>query len=83
MARLLFFGKLGDAAGQRERDWPIGDSGMTIDDIVAALGRADTWLGAELNAATVRCIVNEQMSARNVIVYDGDEIAFLPPVSGG
>jgi molybdopterin converting factor small subunit len=83
MARLLFFGKLGDAAGGRERQWPVKPGGVTINDIVAAITNADPALGAALKDETVRCIVNEQMSARNVTVHDSDEIAFLPPVSGG
>ncbi len=83
MARLLFFGKLGEAAGGRERRWPVREGGATIDDIVAAIGETDPALAAELNEPTIRCIVNEQMSAREATVHDGDEVAFLPPVSGG
>ena len=83
MARLLFFGNLGDAAGGRERQWPVKSGGVTINDLVAAIGKADPALGVPLEDETVRCIVNEQMAARNVTVHDGDEVAFLPPVSGG
>ncbi len=83
MARLLFFGKLGDAAGGRERAWPVGIDATTIDAIVKAISEGDPALGAALAEPTVRCIVNETMSSRNAAIREGDEVAFLPPVSGG
>ena len=83
MARLVFFGKLGDAAGGRERDWPIAGTGIRIFEIVSAIREAEPALGVSLEDETVRCIVNEEMASRSVKVFDGDEIAFLPPVSGG
>ncbi|MAW79884.1 MAG: molybdopterin synthase sulfur carrier subunit [Parvularcula sp.] len=82
MARLLFFGKLADAAGARQRDLPLGDA-QTVGDLVSALGKQEAALGAALQEKSVRVIVNEKMAARDSAISDGDEIAFLPPVSGG
>ena len=83
MARILFFGKLGEAAGGRARDWVIDEDQATIDDLVAAICVKEPVLGAALAEKSVRCIVNEMVSARDTAVSDEDEIAFLPPVSGG
>ena len=82
MARILFFGKLADAAGGRMRDWPLGEA-LTVGDLVAALGAADKGLGAALGEKSVRFIVNEVMASHEAPIGDEDEIAFLPPVSGG
>ena len=83
MARLLFFGKLADAAAGRERDWPLAAKAGTVADLIAAIAAEDEALGAALRAPSVRVAVNEAMAGRDAPVADGDEIAFLPPVSGG
>ena len=83
MARLLFFGKLADAAGARARDVPLSNATQTVGDLVAALGEREAALGAALQEKSVRFIVNEKMAARDAAITDRDEIAFLPPVSGG
>lgn len=83
MARILFFGKLADAAGGRARDVELGTGVQTIEDLVAALGGGEAALGEALNEKSVRCIVNEMVAERNAAIGDEDEIAFLPPVSGG
>ncbi|WP_375206173.1 MoaD/ThiS family protein [Hyphococcus sp.] len=83
MARLLFFGKLADAAGARMREIPLDDATQTVGDLVAALSDKEAALGDALEEKSVRVIVNEKMAARDAAITDGDEIAFLPPVSGG
>jgi len=83
MARILFFGKLADAAGGRVRDLPLTPGTRTIDDLVSALGAEEESLAAALNEKSVRFIVNEMVAARDAPIGDEDEIAFLPPVSGG
>jgi sulfur-carrier protein len=32
---------------------------------------------------TVMTAVNEEFAANDEVIHDGDEIAFIPPVSGG
>lgn len=81
MARVLFFGRLSDLAGGRSRDWKV--EGGTVSDLVAALARHDAGLGEALQAPSVRCAVNEIVTDRDTIIGDEDEIAFMPPVSGG
>ncbi len=83
MARILFFGKLADAAGARTRNVALGSETQTIGDLVTALGRDDAALGQALSEKSVRYIVNELVAERNAAIGDEDEIAFLPPVSGG
>jgi sulfur-carrier protein len=73
--KILFFGRLRDGA-------PAGPVPPGIHDVDAL--RA--WLGRgrpELLDASVRIAVNDEMILGNRVLDDGDEVAFLPPMSGG
>ncbi len=82
MARLMFFGKLGDIAGARARDFPLNNVD-TVSALKAAIFENDNGLGEALGDPSVRCIVNEEMTRGDAAITDDDEIAFIPPVSGG
>ena len=79
MATILFFGRLQEVVGTKS--------------LTAALpaGVRDTeslraWLGRDhpaLREASVRIAVNAELTPGNARVAEGDEIAFLPPMSGG
>ena len=73
--KVLFFGRLreGAPAGQVPPD--IRDS----DALRAWLGRGRP----ELLDASVRIAVNDEMILGNRVLDEGDEVAFLPPMSGG
>lgn len=75
--RLLFLGRLQDLAGGGER---VARSGASVDAVLASLEPA---LADELRSERVRIAVNGIVAARDAPIADGDEIAFLPPVSGG
>ncbi len=83
MARLLFFGKLGDIAGARTREYVLPAGVDVIDALIDAIAREDETLGAALSEKSVRFAVNETIAARDAPIHNEDEIAFLPPVSGG
>ncbi len=83
MARLLFFGKLGDMAGGRSRELVLEPDIKTVTQLVDLIGKTDSELGAALLAPSVRFIVNEQIVTASQGITNADEIAFLPPVSGG
>ena len=78
MARLVFLGRLEDIAGGAERDVPGG----ALADVLAAL---DPDLAAALLADRIRLALNGTLVADRgaVVLGEGDELAFLPPVSGG
>ena len=80
MAKLLFIGRLEDVAGageyeiRLERPLPVG----------ALLQRLPIDLVLALDAPKVRLALNGTLVPRdNLVIADGDELAFLPPVSGG
>jgi molybdopterin synthase catalytic subunit len=55
--------------------------GATVDDVYDALQKLHPAL--DPNRETVRAAVNQEFAEWDVIVADGDEVAFIPPVSGG
>lgn len=77
MARLVFLGRLADLAGGAEREVAPGP----LAEVVAQLG-AD--LAQALAGPRVRLALNGALVAgEGLVLKAGDELAFLPPVSGG
>ena len=77
---IRLFARLREIAGASElaRDVPAGSSA------------SDAWraLASEFPAlkeygGSISCAVNEEYSRLSTPLHDGDEVAFLPPVSGG
>jgi molybdopterin synthase sulfur carrier subunit len=78
VARLVFLGRLEDMAGAAEREVPGGALGEV-------LARLDPDLVAALSGDRIRFAVNGTLIADrgSIMLGEGDELAFLPPVSGG
>jgi molybdopterin converting factor subunit 1 len=74
------FARLREIAGAAELSRQLPD-GATAGDAWNALA-ADFPALADY-ARTVSCAVNETYSRLTTRLQDGDEVAFLPPVSGG
>lgn len=83
MARLLFFGKLGDLAGGRTREMKLDATTRTVAQLIDLIGKNDSELGRALGEPSIRFIVNEKIVSASQNIMHEDEIAFLPPVSGG
>lgn len=77
MARLVFLGRLEDIAGAPEREVPGGP----LAEVLAGL---DPALAVALLDERIRLALNGTLLVdRAVTLAEGDELAFLPPVSGG
>ena len=88
MIHLVFLGKFGDVA-------PAGLGEIALPDLMDAevrtLGDLQQWLagrepllGQAMAATRTRLIVNQCVAHDlSQVIADGDEIAFLPPMSGG
>ena len=70
-----FFAALRELAGQRERELELAD-GARVDDVWPALGLGDEPRGLVY-------AVNRAYAERGAPLADGDEVALIPPVSGG
>ncbi|MET1755360.1 MoaD/ThiS family protein [Novosphingobium sp. RD2P27] len=77
--KLVFLGRLEDLAGEPEREVPTVSS---VSQIIDAL---EPDLAAALSGERIKCALNGVLvHDRDAgVLKDGDEVAFLPPVSGG
>ncbi len=78
--RVRLFAGLRDIAGAAELDRDVA-ARATIGDVWHAL--VADFPGLARYAASVSCARNEEYARMSAPLTDGDEIAFLPPVSGG
>jgi molybdopterin synthase catalytic subunit len=80
LVRIRLFARLREIAGasELERTLPDGATARTAWDLLVA---EFPPLGDY--AAAISCAVNEEYTRLTAGLKDGDEVAFLPPVSGG
>jgi molybdopterin converting factor subunit 1 len=78
--RVLFFGQLKDITGVAQEDAELSD-GARVEDLFERYGRRFPKL-AEFRAS-IAASVNQEYSGWRAPLETGDEVAFLPPVSGG
>ena len=77
---IRLFARLREMAGAPEirRTLPDGSSVRTVWDALAG-----EFPGFDDYTRVVSCAVNEDYARMTTALHDGDEVAFLPPVSGG
>jgi molybdopterin converting factor subunit 1 len=80
MIRVLLFGAAADRAGTRETELPV-EGGMTLGEIWPLLTERHPDLTPMRD--TLAFAVNGEYARSDDAVAPGDEVAVLPPVSGG
>ncbi|MCG3181622.1 MAG: Molybdopterin synthase sulfur carrier subunit [Phycisphaerae bacterium] len=78
--RVLFFAAMTDLAGVRERVLDLPE-GATAGDLIALLS-ADLPALAD-RRGSLMLAVNRTYASAATVLSDGDEVALIPPVSGG
>ncbi len=78
--RARLFARLREQAGTDAESVEVRP-GSTVADVYDALRKSHPAL--EANRESVRAAVNQEFAEWGSIVSDGDEVAFIPPVSGG
>jgi MoaE-MoaD fusion protein len=78
--RARLFARLREQAGTDHESVEL-PTGSNISDVYEALRRLHPALVADRN--TVRAALNQEFADWDATVADGDEVAFIPPVSGG
>jgi molybdopterin converting factor subunit 1 len=78
--KVLFFGMLKDIVGRAEDDIEVAD-GARLESVFTGYARKFPRL-TDLESSIVLAL-NQEFCDRSAPIREGDEIAFLPPVSGG
>jgi molybdopterin synthase sulfur carrier subunit len=83
MITLVFFASVREQLGIDRLDVEIC-SEQSVDEMLRALilEKGALW-GDVLGQKHILVAVNHEMTAKDTIIKDGDEIAFFPPVTGG
>jgi molybdopterin synthase sulfur carrier subunit len=81
--RILYFAGLREAVGLSSEQLALPAQIGSVDGLRAHLaGRGGVW-HALVATKNLRVAVNQQMAGPDLLLKDGDEIAFFPPVTGG
>jgi len=78
--RVLFFGRVKEIVGKAEETADVED-GADLGSLFHSYARRFPQLAA-MERSTVLAR-NQKLAGRSEFLTDGDEVAFLPPVSGG
>lgn len=79
--RVALFGGLAARLGRAlDVDLP---GARTVAEVRLALARRHPEAAAELAASRARALVNDAVAGEDRVLGPADEIAFLPPLSGG
>jgi len=77
---VLYFGILKDLFGREQQPLDVPD-GATVE-LLLSLLRAQTSKQSDV-WRTLAVAVNRDYAGLSTVLHDGDEVALLPPVSGG
>lgn len=78
--KVLFFGRLKDIVGQSEQSLDVADA-STIEELFALYSTRIPELARY--RSSVVASRNQEFASWSTVLHPGDEVAFLPPVSGG
>ena len=80
MIKVLFFARLQEDMGISELLMDEENAGQTVEQLrnnLVAMGKAI------LADESIRVAINQNFCAWDTEIKDGDEVAFMPPVTGG
>ena len=80
LVTVRLFARLREIAGAPDLPLVLPEAATVLDAWHLLAGR---FPGLTPYAGSVSCAVNEDYARMNATLKDGDEVAFLPPVSGG
>ena len=82
MITLKYFASLKSIA-EKEEDHLDIENPITIDQLSDIIAKTVPKMGEMIREKKVLITINQEMASVDTIIQDGDEVAFLPPFSGG
>ncbi|NIP99075.1 MAG: MoaD family protein [Nitrospinaceae bacterium] len=82
MVTVKYFANLKQMAGKDQDEFEIAE-GTTLEQLSERIGQAVPQLGDMVREKKVMISINYDVVPLDTVVQDGDEIALLPPFSGG
>ena len=82
MITIKFFASLKTIAEMEEKIIDVSNS-ISMDQLSEIISNTSPKMGAFIREKKVMISVNQEMADSDTIIHDGDEVAFLPPFSGG
>jgi MoaE-MoaD fusion protein len=78
--QVLFFGQLKDLTGRSSETLPLGER-ATVGDVLQHYG--NKFPDIQKLSSSLALSINREYASQDAPLRDGDEVALLPPVSGG
>jgi len=82
MITVKFFASLKTIAEKEEEQIEI-QSSISMDQLSDIISKTSPKMGAIIRDNKIMISVNQEMADADTVIHDGDEVAFLPPFSGG
>ena len=82
MITVKYFASLSSVAGKEEEQFNMG-SETTLEKLSVEISKTAPKLGEMIKGNKIIVSVNMDMVQPGAVIKDGDEIALLPPFSGG
>jgi molybdopterin synthase sulfur carrier subunit len=81
--RVVYLARLREALGTQGETLALEGQPRIADVVDALRGRGGAFARELAEGRAVRIALNHALVASDAVVRDGDEVAFLPPVTGG
>ena len=82
MITVKYFASL-KAIAEKEEEQIEVQSSISIDQLSDIISKTSPKMADIIRDNKIMVSVNQEMVDANTVIHDGDEVAFLPPFSGG
>ena len=82
MITVKFFASL-KAIAEKEEEKIEVQSSISMDQLSDIISKTYPRIGDIIRDNKIMISVNQEMADADTVIHDGDEVAFLPPFSGG